>query len=91
MEKACKRSALIGHFHIHIIPRTGNEFQDNKEIYSHLRGYDSDLIRFYKTKLCNEHVARQTLKNSVFESQRLREMVKDSSKEIYEQNCPVQL
>ena len=90
-ESNCQKQDLIGHFHIHIIPRVGNEFQDNREIYYHLRAYDSDLIRFYKTKLCNENVAKQTLKNSSFESERLSSLVKEFSKEIFDQNCPIQL
>ena len=56
-----------------------------------LSNYDSDLIRFYKTKLTNDQVAKQSLKNSVFESERLKELVQKYLQGVYDDGCPVQL
>ena len=56
-----------------------------------LRNYDSDLIRFYKTKLTNDQVAKQSLKNSVFESERLKILTQKYLQDVYDDGCPVQL
>ena len=89
--EACRLKEMIGHFHVHIIPKVGDEFRSKGEVFGLLKNFDNDLIRFYKTKLINKQVAQHSLKNSVYESERLKELVQKFLQEIHDDACPVQL
>ena len=46
-----EKNDKINHFHIHLIPRKGGEFEVKTEIYKLLRRHDHKLIDYSKIKI----------------------------------------